>query len=208
MPISNVKVQGDDEYPVIRPTDWLKFIDAYWFWDKLFGVRDLAVGRDMLSDFWSRFRMLHPNHELITKATAPLDSYIPIFVHGDEGTHYKKNGVMILQFQSALGQGTTLNSSINEDTFGNCPGYLVNQKGVTLSTRLVMAVMPREAYAEDPQPLQDLFEELCKNLRDACESGVQLQDGSKMHFACIGVKGDWPWLDASRNLALLYQLIL
>ena len=209
VPISNIHIKGDDKFPMLKPTDWVKFIDKYWFWDKLFGgVRELEVGKQMLSDFWSRFRKLHPEHELLTKAVSPMCNYIPIFIHGDEGTHYKRGGVMIVQIQSALGLGTTLNPAVNQDTFGNCQGYLVNQKGVTMSTRLLLAVLPKEVYTDDPEPLNDMFEEICKNLRDAWESGVELQDGSRMYLAVIGVKGDWPWLDPSPVSELLCEIFL
>ena len=201
MQICNIKIKGDDEFPILKPTEWVKFIDKFWFWEKLFGVNDLKVGKTMLKDFWARFRMLHPDHELVTKASAPLDQYIPVFIHGDEGTHYKRGGVMIIQVQSAMGLGTTLNQVVNQDTFGNCQGYLVNQRGVTMSTRLLVAVMPKEVYQDDAEPLNDLFERICSDLQDAWASGVQLEDGTKLHLATIGVKGDWPWLDSCCKLA-------
>ena len=52
----------------------------------------------------------------------------------------------------------------------------------------------QEQYAESEQPLQDLFECLCQDLRSAFLDGVELMDGSKLHLCPIGVKGDWPFL--------------
>ena len=44
---------------------------------------------------------------------------------------------------------------------------------------------PQDIYANDIQPLEDLFEQLCTDLRTTTLEGVQLEDGTK--FYCCPV---------------------
>ena len=50
-------------------------------------------------------------------------------------------------------------------------------------------------YAQSIEPLEDLYEHVCSDLRSATLDGVQLEDGSTFHICVVGVKGDWPFLD-------------
>ena len=128
--------------PMLKATDFVKCIDRYEFWDKLFGTSSLADAEAICSDFWARWKQLYPDYDLFGRSL-PLNRCCPIYVHGDEGQHYKKGAVMICQWQSAIGTGTGLN---NDNMFGNLSQkkYYVNQKRVTLSTRFLFGVMPKD----------------------------------------------------------------
>ena len=54
----------------------------------------------------------------------------------------------------------------------------------------------KENYGEDGRSLEDVFQHICSDLREAYLSGVTLEDGSKLHLVPLGVKGDWPFLEA------------
>ena len=181
---------------MLKATDWVKFMDRHGFWDKLLGTtNDLKEGKLKLSEFWQRYKTLFPSYDGFLKAEEdgiPMENFIPCYIHGDEGTHLKRSGVMILQFQSALGLGTSLNNGLQQT---DATYIKVNQVGVTLCTRFLLAVLPKETYADNQQPLDELFEQICLNLREAYDSGVQLADGTTIHLAPIGVKGDWPFLE-------------
>ena len=207
MPIREVKLDIG-MHPMLKATDWVSFMDRHGFWDKLFGTtNDLKEGKMKLASFWHSFKQLYPGFEVFGTAAAagiPMENFIPCYIHGDEGTHYKKSGVMILQFQSAIGQGTTLNA----DPKTNDKKHIkVNQLGVTLCTRFLLSVLPKEAYANDPRPLDQLFEHICLDLREACHTGVQLADGTFMHLAPIGVKGDWPFLETRLTCRIIYAIV-
>ena len=142
--ISQARV-GEGEHPVLYPTSWIKAIDRFSLWDTLFGTEDFAAGQNMLEDFWDKFSRIHSDFEGLQHG---IDArrLVPIYIHGDEGQHYKRNAVMVLQFQSVLGRGTSrLSEARQGDVFGNEQGYYVNQKGVTLRTRLLFSVMPKES---------------------------------------------------------------
>ena len=128
---------------MLKATDFVKCIDKHGFWDKIFGTPSLADGELILQDFWSKYKQLHPDFELFARSL-PLNTSCPVYIHGDEGQHYKKGAVMILQWQSVVGTGTSLNHG---NMFGNLSEkkYYVNQKRVTLSTRFLFGVMPKDA---------------------------------------------------------------
>ena len=145
--ISYVQVSGCSKkqgYPVLAATDWVKCIDRFGFWSTFFGIDDFTEGTRVLTDFWNKYRVLYPNFEMFKIAAdrnIPLSRVCPVYIHGDEGQHYKKGAVMVLQMQSLFGRGTRKH---NPDMFGNEVGYQVNQKGITLTTRLLYTVMPKD----------------------------------------------------------------
>ena len=100
-------------------------------------------GEQMCYDYWCKYRKLYPNFDLF-KTNLPLSRCVPIYVHGDEGQHYRKAAVMVIQWQSVIGRGTSLN---NPNIHGNLSEkkYFVNQRGITLATRFLCAVMPKDS---------------------------------------------------------------
>ncbi|CAE7841038.1 unnamed protein product [Symbiodinium microadriaticum] len=104
VPISTVAVDGDSEYPVLKAVDFVKCMDRYGFWDKLFGTPSLAKGEQMCYDYWCKYRKLYPNFDLFRR-NLPLNRCVPVYLHGDEGQHFKKAAIMIVQWQSAIGRG-------------------------------------------------------------------------------------------------------
>ena len=70
--------------------------------------------------------------------------------------------------------------------------------GKTLHVREPLS---QEEYCEAPEILEELFEHVALNLKDACLEGVRLRDGSKLHLCTIAIKGDWPFLVPCTSLA-------
>ena len=138
------------EFPIIRATDFLKFIAANNFWTVLFGQEDFTAGCSMMTSFWHKYRILFPGYELFARADrgeVDLSHCLPCLVHGDEGTYYKRGAIMILQWQSVFGSGTT---KCSKEAFADCllgeaiSHPFVNHRGVTLSSRLLLGVLPKE----------------------------------------------------------------
>ena len=143
VPISTVAIAGGSEFPILRAGDFVKCMDRCGFWDKIFGTPSLEKGEQMCYDYWCKYQKLYPNFDLF-KTNLPLSRCVPIYVYGDEGQHYKKAAVMVIQWQSVIGRGTSLN---NPNIHGNLSEkkYFVNQRGMTLATRFLSAVMPKDS---------------------------------------------------------------
>ena len=92
----------------------------------------------MFRVFWERYEQIYPNfqiYELARQGKIRLDRACPVYIHGDEGTHYKKSAIMILQWQGVLGKGT-LKKQVAQ--------HGVNSLGHTLRTRLLCGVMTKD----------------------------------------------------------------
>ena len=143
MKITHVDVGAAEKFPMILPSDFLQVIDKRNKWDVLCGKPTLEAACKSFSVFWSKYEVLYPNFtffDVAREGDIPYDRGCPIYVHGDEGTHYKRSGIMILQWQGALGAGTSRNVNANtRDAQG------VNSLGNTLKTRLLVGAMPKAA---------------------------------------------------------------
>ena len=100
-------VGGFELFPWIPPSKFMEALARVGeFGNKLLAGKTLSEAKPTLNLFWERFKRISPLHEVF-QVHPELDygSLIPIYAHGDEGTCYKKKGVLIISFQSALGHG-------------------------------------------------------------------------------------------------------
>ena len=127
---------------MLLATDFVKVIDEGNHWERLFGVPDLATGEKMMATFWDHYHGWFPDFEafkLADQGLLPLSRTLPIYVHGDEGTHYKRSALMVLQWQSMLGKGTSKLGPLQHGVLGS------NQRGQTIATRMLLAVMRKDS---------------------------------------------------------------
>ena len=125
---------------MLKPSSFLKFIDDTKNWERICGVSDLPSAEAMFETFWERYQILYPNFEvfeLARQGLIDLRRACPIYIHGDEGTWYKRSAIMVLQWQGVLGRGT---AKCQVEQHG------VNSLGHTLRTRLLCGVMTKESW--------------------------------------------------------------
>lgn len=125
------------KFPILKPSSFLKFIDKTRNWDKICGVSDLCVAEAMFKTFWDRYEQIYPNFEIYQRARNGLldvSRCCPVYIHGDEGTWFKRSAVMVLQWQGVLGKGT---AKCQVEQHG------VNSIGHTLRTRLLCGAMTK-----------------------------------------------------------------
>ena len=73
------------------------------------GFRNMKEAKELLKTFWDRYEKVHPRFGLFPDFAAGRktpEKCIPLYLHGDEGITYKKQGVLILSWQSPMGYGT------------------------------------------------------------------------------------------------------
>lgn len=139
VPISYVDIGAKEPLPILKPSNFLKFIDETKNWEKLCGERNLQAAQSMFKVFWGRYEQICPNFQLfsrIREQQAQAERCCPIYIHGDEGQYYKKSAIMVLQWQGVLGKGTTKKQ---------VEGHGVNSIGHTLRTRLLFGVMLKDS---------------------------------------------------------------
>ena len=140
VPITYVPLGANGTLPILKPSSFLNFIDKTRSWERICGEQDLKKAQQMFTLFWQRFEQLYPNFELFERVRQNkirLDRACPVYIHGDEGTYYKKSAVMVLQWQGVLGKGTVKKQVAQHG---------VNSIGHTLRTRLLCGVMTKEIW--------------------------------------------------------------
>ena len=151
---------GDhSQFPWIRPTDMIKKLGTTGDLRMLLaGCHSMAEAKPLLEEFWHRYKCIYPNHGLFRRirdsgGRLSTSSCLPIQVHGDEGTTYKKNGVLVIQFSGIFGYGSrkTMADEQWEDwqrDVKSC-GIPLNHIKTALQTRFLSFLCPRDWVAEN-----------------------------------------------------------
>ena len=133
------------DFPYIPVSEWIRCLDKAGQLDRLVGCKgDFSSS---LRQYWDRFEKAHPSHQVFELAKAGLVSLhqaVPVYLHGDEGTTLKKDGALVISFQSPLGKGTS--SSKMGDLEGG-PHHL-NFLGHAFETRfLIIAALKDRSHS-------------------------------------------------------------
>ena len=137
-------------FPWIKPSDFLKTMASYNDLSNILGgFSNLWEAEPMLVTFWERYRRVFPAFGLFEQVDRGVCTYkqcIPLYLHGDEGITYKKNGVLIISFQSPLGFGTSKRPqelSLNLRNMGEA-GLPMNFLKAGMLTRMVNVICPKD----------------------------------------------------------------
>lgn len=137
-------------FPWIKPSDFLRALGSNNDLGQVLGGRRTIEAAGMLRLFWSRYEGICPKHELFGEFRAGKKDpsrCIPMFLHGDEGTTYKKGGVLVLSIQGCIGFGSTKRSP-EEVATNQYPSpkeeMPLNFMRPGMETRLLMAVCPKD----------------------------------------------------------------
>ena len=135
-------------FPWIRPTNFLKAMSDTNDLDHLLGGHSLDHARELLLDFWSKYRAIVPQHKLWKDSDSgrkDLAKCIPVFLHGDEGVTYKKSGVLVLSFQGCIGYGSSQRGKTMEQNLRAMgEGIPINFLKTGMQTRMCILVCPKE----------------------------------------------------------------
>ena len=150
--ISSGHVGADRNYPYIKVTSWVKALDKHRKLEKLFGLGPqfdtLTKCGPTLLDFWAKFRALNPGHEVFTLADQgafSLNAALPVVIHGDEGTTYKKDGCLVFSFHSIIGCGT-ISNKLGPVVDGDAVDPHTNFVGHAFQTRFLLGSLLRDSW--------------------------------------------------------------
>ena len=134
----------------IKPSNFIQTMARMNDMGHLLGGHSLTQAKSMLLNFWSKFRAIHPQHQLWAEER-DLSKCIPIFLHGDEGVTYKKNGVLVLSFQGAIGFGSRSSQRARElesNLRAMGEGIPLNFLRTGFQTRMLVCVCPKEPWVQ------------------------------------------------------------
>lgn len=151
VPISTENVGNIENFPWLRPSDFLTHMATTHQLHRLLGGMNLKEAKPTLELFWSRYQTNFPQHAVFQDPVKSqnLHNCLPIMIHGDEGTGFKKKGVLIIALQSIIGHGAR-----------HSPNQIPGRNGVTeagipmnflqtaLANRFLSCICPKDCMAK------------------------------------------------------------
>ena len=207
--ISHTTIGTLEDYPYIKPSSWLKYMDAEQRLQVLFGTRELRDLGPALTLFWERYKETCPGHMVFGRAEAGLirlDRALPIYLHADEGRTLKKRPLFLVSMQPAFGRGVGSQGGLGSMQAAlKQHDLLANVKGNSLVTRFLCGMMMRADYSEHPENLDELLTLICMDLKLLGEQGIQVQDHETLFLVPLGNKGDWDYLAKAGHFTRSYR---
>lgn len=145
------------EFPWIRPSKMIQSMARTNDLKRLLGGLSWRDAQPVLGEFWARYKQICPDHgvfrrvreSLQTTNPLKLTQMIPVLVHGDEGTTYKKHGMLVIQFAGVFGLGSR-NKPAEDSWYAELKraGIPLNLLGQTVQTRFLTFLCPRDRSAK------------------------------------------------------------
>ena len=189
VPFSYVDLDKFPHHPWVRPSDFLRvFVQQ----NKL-GLLTGGSSFDILAEFWQRYYYVQPSHAVYKLLDTEQRRFtIPCMLYADEGQTLKKQSLMVVSIQPAIGAGIhAAEGCASSGSMGN------NFIGSCYKTRFLLSVLAKRAYKTNGEVLDVLMEQIVRDCNDCLESGVSVcLEGKpiKLRLAIVQVKGDWPIL--------------
>ena len=195
VPISYADLDGLSEHPWLRPSDFLRvFVQE----NKL-GLLMGGSSFDIIEKFWCRFQVHQPDHPIFSLLDPHDRKYtLPLMLYADEGQTLRKQSIMVISIQPAVGFGTHAASG-----FADPEAMGLNFKGSCYRTRFLVSTLLRRIYKKKPHIVDSLIKQIVLDCNETFESGVGvLLDGvsKKLRGCIVGLKGDWPILSRLGHL--------
>lgn len=120
---------------------------------KLVGGLEMDGIEGTLLEFWRRYSRTNGDHQVFAAAASGkvrLSHALPIYIHGDEGRGFKRQGIMLLSVQGALGQRSRpfqkrhVIKTVRKTRMG------LNMAGSSFTTRFLYAAAPKRVYVSQP----------------------------------------------------------
>ena len=187
-----------EQLPFIPFSKWLKHLMDYDLLHRVTGVENKELP-ERLEEFWRRYKLLYPEHELFTLAEngqVTLKQCIPIFAHADEGRTYKNKALLVLSLHGCVGRGTrnykkrlVRKPHIKRDPMG------MNYAGATWGSHFIFTTLLRSAMVANPDSLDIVCSAFAQDMASLATTGVTSANGKQRLWAqLIGLKGDLPAL--------------
>ena len=199
----NLGLGSLSQFPFLKFSSWAQFLlDRGQVPMQMCGCKNLRAMRDVLGEFWKRYKALHPNHQLFQIVQGDderLRRTIPVYSHTDEGRTYKHEALFVLSTHSCLGRGTSSYVLKGKHALPlRRRGLGLNFIGSTWSTHFLSAVLLHEVEKENPGVLAGIVAAYAQDMSSLATHGLSLDsDGDaneRIYFQHVGTKGDLPAL--------------
>ena len=194
-------ISDEKKFPWLRPSGFLRYMAHTDTVSKLCGEVPHHEMESICLQFWRNFALEWPSHQIFEASrqnALSLSRTIPAYLFGDEGRSYKKSGIMCISFQGPIGRGTR--HFLQRPSPKNMKAVQkLNLKGHSLNSRFLIAAMPKQFYAKNPEVYKQLFDEIVDDLLSLQNEGF-LWHGERWFLQILGLKGDLPFLAKTAGL--------
>ena len=139
------------DFPYLKVQSWIEALDKRGKLYKFIGLghpgESFASLGDSLESFWQKFKLHHGGHDvfrLAEEGRMSLRQCVPVYIHGDEGITYKKDGCLCISMHCPFGRGTISNKLGPLGRHDNVEEPHLNFVGHTFETRFLLAACLRE----------------------------------------------------------------
>ncbi|CAE7196549.1 unnamed protein product, partial [Symbiodinium microadriaticum] len=117
IPFSYVDLEGFPQHPWLRPSDFLRVFVK----ENKLGLLTGGNSFDVLEEFWRRYSYVEPSHAVFKLLDAEQRRFtIPCMLYADEGQTLKKQSLMVVSIQPAIGAGIrAAEGYASSDSMGN-----------------------------------------------------------------------------------------
>ena len=179
------------KFPYLKFSSWAQWLlDSKRLWRLFCGVSSWEKMREVLAEFWERYRAIRPSHEV------DLSRTVPYFSHQDEGRGYKHQAIMIFSSHGCLGRGTSTYVRRGRHLLPtHRSGLGLNFLGNTWASQALFMTMLRSTSDANPDAIPTMMEIYARDASDLGDEGVTSADG-QMHIWMIHLnsKADLPAL--------------
>ena len=146
--ISFTTLGGFTRYPYIEVSSWIRTLDLKGKLHHFVSVGESDMS-STLERFWTNFKKRHPSHQVF-QSGVNLQNAVPVYLHGDEGTTYKKDGALCISLQCPLGKGTRTTKLGDLADIGEAARQRLNYVGNSFETRflLISAMKDYSAFSQ------------------------------------------------------------
>ena len=184
------------KFPFLRLSTWAQWLlDSKRLWRLFCGVRTWEKMREVLSEFWDRYRALRPSHEVF-QMPIDLSRTLPYFSHQDEGRGYKHQAILIVSSHGCIGRGTSTYARRGRHLLPTQrSGLGLNFLGNTWSSQALFMTMLRSASDTNPDAISTMMDIYARDASELANNGLWSEDG-EMHVWMVHLhsKGDLPAL--------------
>ena len=153
--------------------------------------------------FWERLQVEEPQHEIFGHNFVDFKNLVPLYVHGDGGRTYRRDELMVLQFQPILGLGSRASNPLKK--VRSEPG--INLQGHSFATRFLTGVVPKSLYKANPEHFDEFVRVAFEDLESLYYNGLWVRDDRLLRFVVLGIKGDLPFLSKAGHLTRTFMNI-
>ncbi|OLQ13517.1 hypothetical protein AK812_SmicGene2482 [Symbiodinium microadriaticum] len=183
VPRTNLTCAPNCTVPVLLPEDYIRLLSEKGYLHKLLGG-PLESSRPRLREFWKQYKIWEPEHEVWMHEHFDPETTVPLLVHGDGGRTYRKEELMVVQFQPVLGWGSRTSHPVHR------PGVAgVNLQKHSFTTRFLYGVLQKAMYKDNDDCFMNFLDGMMQNLAKLYNEGLDLHGGQRLRFLLLGVKG-------------------